>query len=368
MDPTGDILMAEATQVDREKLEIYLKQVSQQVMAGFNCSLSHVGDKLGLYRKLRDNGPVTSMEFAEATGLHERWLREWLRHQACVGQIDYSADDDSFSLSPEAAIVLCDDENPFYFAAGFQAVVATHEAVPKLGDSFRTGLGLTYDEQGEACACGIERLNNYVPRNELVQNILPSLSGVTDKLVSGARVADVGCGAGQATLVMAEAFPESDFVGYDTSDHALANANAHLKETELKNARFVNPTVEPLPRDGSVDFVTTFDVIHDAPYPGRLIADIHRCLNVDGTWLCSDIRSFPTFAENLRENPSAGLFYGFSLMICMSSSMSTPDGAGLGTLGFNEQVAREMSETAGFSRFARLEFGTAVNNYYEIRP
>ncbi|MCH2335992.1 MAG: methyltransferase domain-containing protein [Pseudomonadales bacterium] len=360
--------MAEATQVDREKLEIYLKQVSQQVMAGFNCSLSHVGDKLGLYRKLRDNGPVTSMEFAEATGLHERWLREWLRHQACVGQIDYSADDDSFSLSPEAAIVLCDDENPFYFAAGFQAVVATHEAVPKLGDSFRTGLGLTYDEQGEACACGIERLNNYVPRNELVQNILPSLSGVTDKLVSGARVADVGCGAGQATLVMAEAFPESDFVGYDTSDHALANANAHLKETELKNARFVNPTVEPLPRDGSVDFVTTFDVIHDAPYPGRLIADIHRCLNVDGTWLCSDIRSFPTFAENLRENPSAGLFYGFSLMICMSSSMSTPDGAGLGTLGFNEQVAREMSETAGFSRFARLEFGTAVNNYYEIRP
>jgi len=368
VDPTGDILMAEATQVDREKLEIYLKQVSQQVMAGFNCSLSHVGDKLGLYRKLRDNGPVTSMEFAEATGLHERWLREWLRHQACVGQIDYSADDDSFSLSPEAAIVLCDDENPFYFAAGFQAVVATHEAVPKLGDSFRTGLGLTYDEQGEACACGIERLNNYVPRNELVQNILPSLSGVTDKLVSGARVADVGCGAGQATLVMAEAFPESDFVGYDTSDHALANANAHLKETELKNARFVNPTVEPLPRDGSVDFVTTFDVIHDAPYPGRLIADIHRCLNVDGTWLCSDIRSFPTFAENLRENPSAGLFYGFSLMICMSSSMSTPDGAGLGTLGFNEQVAREMSETAGFSRFARLEFGTAVNNYYEIRP
>ena len=360
--------MAEATQVDREKLEIYLKQVSQQVMAGFNCSLSHVGDKLGLYRKLRDNGPVTSMEFAEATGLHERWLREWLRHQACVGQIDYSADDDSFSLSPEAAIVLCDDENPFYFAAGFQAVVATHEAVPKLGDSFRTGLGLTYDEQGEACACGIERLNNYVPRNELVQNILPSLSGVTDKLVSGARVADVGCGAGQATLVMAEAFPKSDFVGYDTSDHALANANAHLKETELKNARFVNPTVEPLPRDGSVDFVTTFDVIHDAPYPGRLIADIHRCLNVDGTWLCSDIRSFPTFAENLRENPSAGLFYGFSLMICMSSSMSTPDGAGLGTLGFNEQVAREMSETAGFSRFARLEFGTAVNNYYEIRP
>ena len=360
--------MAEAAQVDREKLEIYLKQVSQQVMAGFNCSLSHVGDKLGLYRQLRDNGPVTSVEFAEATGLHERWLREWLRHQACVGQIDYSAEDDSFSLSPEAAIVLCDDENPFYFAAGFQAVVATHKAVPKLGDSFRTGLGLTYDEQGEACACGIERLNNYVPRNELVQNILPSLNGVTDKLVSGARVADVGCGAGQATLVMAEAFPESDFVGYDTSEHALANAKAHLNETELKNVRFVNPTVDPLPRDGSVDFVTTFDVIHDAPYPDRLIADIRSCLKVDGTWLCSDIRSFPTFAENLAENPSAGLFYGFSLMICMSSSMSTPDGAGLGTLGFNEQVAREMSETAGFSRFARLEFGTAVNSYYEIRP
>ena len=108
--------MAEATQVDREKLETYVKQISQQVMAGFNCSLSYVGDKMGLYRQLRDEGPVTSTEFAECTGLHERWLREWLRHQACVGQIEYSADNDSFSLSPEAAIVLCDDENPFYFA------------------------------------------------------------------------------------------------------------------------------------------------------------------------------------------------------------------------------------------------------------
>ncbi|MEC9251547.1 MAG: class I SAM-dependent methyltransferase [Pseudomonadota bacterium] len=360
--------MAEATQVDREKLETFVKQVSQQVMAGFNCSLSHVGDKLGLYRQLRDEGPVTSTEFAECTGLHERWLREWLRHQACVGQIEYSADDDSFSISPEAAIVLCDDESPFYFAGGFQAVVATHDAVPKLGDAFRTGLGLSYDDQGEACACGIERLNNYVPKNELVQNILPALNGVTEKLASGAHVADVGCGAGQAILVMAEAFPESEFVGYDTSEHALANANAHLMETDLKNVRFVNPTVEPLPRDGSIDFVTTFDVVHDAPYPERLIADVYGCLKADGTWLCSDIRSLPTFAENLTENPSAGLFYGFSLMICMSSSMSTPDGAGLGTLGFNEQVARDMTETAGFSRFERLEFGTAVNSYYEIRP
>ncbi len=360
--------MAEPTQVDREKLETYVKQVSQQVMAGFNCSLSHVGDKLGLYHQLRDEGPVTSVEFAECTGLHERWLREWLRHQACVGQIDYSSEDDSFSLSPEAAIVLCDEENPFYFAGGFQAVVATHNAVPKLGDAFRTGLGLSYDDQGEACACGIERLNNYVPRNELVQNILPSLDGVVEKLTAGVRVADIGCGAGQAVLVMAEAFPASEFVGYDTSEHALNSAHAHLSETELTNVRFVNPATEPLPSDKSVDFVTTFDVVHDAPYPEQLIADVYGCLKTDGTWLCSDIRSFPTFAENLAENPSAGLFYGFSLMICMSSSMSTPDGAGLGTLGFNEKVAREMTEALGFSRFERLEFGTSVNSYYEIRP
>ena len=360
--------MAARRIADREKVEAFIKQTGQEVTAGFNCSLSYLGDRLGLYKAIDEIGPVSSDLLAAHTGLHERWLREWLRHQACVGHVEYLAADDAFYLTPEAAVVLCDDDHPMFFASGFGAVAATHAALPKMDEVFRTGLGLSYDDHGQACACGIERLNNYFPRNELVQNVLPMLDGVTDKLDSGASVADVGCGAGLALIEMAKAYPQATFVGYDTSSHALERAHANVEAQGLTNLRFSNPSVEPLPTDRSIDFVTTFDVVHDTPYPQQLIDGIYGSLREDGTWLCSDIKSFPTFEQNLNDNPSAAMFYGFSLMVCMSSSMSQPDGAGLGTLGFNEEVARDMSTNAGFTRFQPLDFDRGINSYYEIRP
>ena len=355
-------------EVDREKVEQFVKHASDQVAAGFNCSVSYLGDQLGLYKIIDKEGPLTSEQLAVSTGLHERWLREWLRHQACVGHLEYQTDADAFYLTPEAAVVLCDDDNPMFFASGFAAIASTHAALPKMPDVFRTGLGLSYDEHGEGCACGIERLNNYFPRNELVPKLIPQLDGIEEHLRQGAKVADVGCGSGIAVIEMAKAFPNSSFVGYDNSKHALERASHNLAENDLHNLAFVDPTHSPLPNDRSMDFVTTFDVIHDTPYPAEMIEAIYGSLKPEGTWLCSDIKSFPTFEKNLTENPSAALFYGFSLMVCMSSSMSTPDGAGLGTLGFNEKVAREMTKNAGFTRFEMLEIDKGINNYYQIRP
>lgn len=355
-----------AQQPDPERVEAFLKFVGAQVTAGFNCALSAVGDELGLYRELKEGGFQTSAEFADRTGLHERWLREWLRHQTCVGHLEY--EDGRFGLSAEAAVVLAEDGNPYFFASGYRAVAATYPAIPKLPDAFRTGLGLAYDDHGPACAHGIERMSAYMQRQELVPKLLPEVSGMVERLQQGASVADVGCGAGTALVAMAEAFPASTFVGYDTSQHARSRAERNIGASGASNARIADPAVEPLPHAPHFDLVTTFDVVHDTTHPAQLLAAIRAALKEDGVWLCSDIRSFPTFEQNLAEHPMASLLYGFSVTVCMSASLSTPDGAGLGTLGFNEEVARAMAAEAGFARFERLEHGNALNSFYAIRP
>ncbi len=255
-----------------------------------------------------------------------------------------------------------------YFASGFEAYVAVQSAVDKLPEAFRTGLGLSYDDHGPACAASVESLNNFVPRFMLTSQILPELDGICEALDQGIRVADVGCGAGIALIHMARAYPNSQFVGYEISKHALQRSRENIAAENLANVEICDVRENALPNDGTIDLVCTFDVVHDVPFPDRMIQDIRNALPQDGTWLCSDIRSFPTFAQNLYDNPNAYLMYGFSLLVCMSSAMSVPNGAGLGTLGFNEQVARQMTADAGFTRFRKLDFENATNSYYEIRP
>lgn len=352
---------------DRRKLEQYLERVTGSVAAGLNCAISSLGDQLGLYRALDELRIASCDDLAAHTGLNERWLREWLRHQACMGQIEYDADSDRFFLSPEAVAVLLDTSHPAYFGGAFESATASFGALPSLVTSFRTGLGLSYDEHGPGCASGIERMSRYFNEHTLVPDVLPLLDGTVDTLTRGARVADVGCGAGIATLAMAGAFPASMFVGYDISEHALARARDNQHASGLDNIRFVNPRQEPLPDSPVFDLITTFDVIHDAPHPQLLLDDIARALKPDGVYLCEDIRSFDSFAQNLAEHPLAGLLYGFSIMVCMSSSLSAKDGAGLGTLGFSESVAREMTRRAGFTRFRRIDYDNPMNNYYEVR-
>jgi SAM-dependent methyltransferase len=360
--------MTPRTELDEDRLRLFLRQVTGSISAGVNCAVTAVGDQLGLYRALHRLRVASAAELAAETGLHERWILEWLRHQACLKQIEYDAESDRFYLSPEAIEVLVDDSSKSYLMGGFQSVVATYPSVTGLAESFHTGLGKRYDDHGEGCACGIERMSTYASRYALFDEVLPRLDGVLAKLERGARVADVGCGGGRATIAMAETFPNSTFVGYDTSAHALERARANLGTLDLRNIRFVNPKDQPMPAAPTFDLVTTFDVIHDTTHPQQLVAAIRAALAADGTWLCSDIRSFPTFAENLAKHPIAGMLYGFSLMVCMSSSLATADGAGLGTLGFNEVVARGMASAVGFTRFRRIDYDNPMNNYYEIRP
>jgi SAM-dependent methyltransferase len=237
-----------------------------------------------------------------------------------------------------------------------------------LPDSFRTGIGYPYDFQGEDGAHGVAR--GFAPwyRHMLVPVVLQGLDGVVPKLEEGAKVADVGCGAGIALIEMAKAFPASEFHGFELSKIALGLAERNKDEASVVNAAFHEVRGEEVPGDGSYDFITSFDCIHDMTHPRQVISAIRRALKDDGTYLIADIKSYPTYEENLEQNPMVALMYGFSVLSCMSSALSEPDGEGLGTLGFHEGIAREMTKDAGFTRFEVKDFGNPINIYYEIRP
>ena len=258
--------------------------------------------------------------------------------------------------------------HPAFGMGMFHRLPQTMQALDLMPESFRTGMGHDYDSHGSEGAVGIERSFEPWNNHNLLRKVLPSMDGVVDLLHGGARVADVGCGAGGAVLLMAEAFPESTFVGYDISRHALDRAEAKLAESGLSNARFADPRDEQMPDDGSVDLVTTFDCIHDMAHPQPVVGAIREALGDEGHWLLVDIRAAETLAGNIEQNPMASLLYGVSVLACMSSALSEPGGEGLGTLGLPASKAQEMAERAGFTRFRTLDVQHPMNAFYEVRP
>jgi 2-polyprenyl-3-methyl-5-hydroxy-6-metoxy-1,4-benzoquinol methylase len=352
--------------VDGKKLQAGGQRLFDYLKGAVVSAMVHLGDKLGLYRALDGAGPLTTEELAQKTGLHERWVREWIRGQAAAGLIDYKGDG-RFGMSPEMAMLLADEESPKLAIGIFSDLPQRMTILEKLPEAFRSGIGLNYDARGPEGAQGIERVFGNWYRTALVPEVLPKLNGVVDKLHVGGKAADVGCGAGVALIEMAKAYPRSEFHGYDISQYALARAETNKARAGTRNATFHNARVEGLPADGSYDFITTFDCIHDMTNPAAVIRAIRAALKPGGTWLVADIKSAPTFEENLANNPMTAMLYAFSVLGCMSSALSEPGGAGLGTLGFNEQVARAMTAAAGFTRFTRLDFENPFNAYYEVR-
>lgn len=343
-----------------ERIFGYLKGMGVSAMI-------YLGDKLGLYQALDGAGPVTSGDLAKTTGLHERWIREWIRGQAAAGIIDYKGDD-RFELSPEIAAFLADEQSPKLAVGIFSDLPQRMAVVARLPQAFKTGIGLNYDARGPEGARGIERVFGNWYRFTFISQVLPKLDGVMTKLETGANVADVGCGAGVALVEMAKAFPKSAFHGYDISEHALARAEENKARAGVSNLTFHDARVDGLASDASFDFITTFDCIHDMTNPFEMIRAVRQAIKPDGTWFIADVKSLPTFEENLEKNPMTALLYAFSVMGCMSSALSESGGAGLGTLGFNEAVARRATAEAGFTRFVRHDFENPLNAYYEVRP
>jgi 2-polyprenyl-3-methyl-5-hydroxy-6-metoxy-1,4-benzoquinol methylase len=327
----------------------------------------HLGDRLGLYRAMAGQGPMTATDLAARTGLHERWLLEWLRNQAAA-QLLTTDDGEVFDLSAEAAACLADETGSLWFAAGaFRGGVATPDVVDRLADAFRTGVGLTYDQLGPSEAHMVERMLGPWSRLALVARVLPALDGVVERLVAGARVVDVGCGAGVALLTLAGAFPQSTFEGYDPSLHAIDRARTRVAELGLGNVTFRAEGAARLPSRPTFDFAMALDCLHDMPHPAEAIGAVRAAIQPDGTWLVKDIRAGATWADNQR-NPVLAMMYGTSVTTCMSSALSEPGGAGLGTLGLPRELLQRMCAEAGFTRFAVHDLDEPANLYYEIRP
>lgn len=352
--------------IDPEALQLFSLNVWGYKQGELVSLMIHLGDRLGLYKAMDGAGVVSAAELAERTGLQERWLLEWMKNQAAARILEYHKGD-RFELTAVGAAVLSDEENSLAFAAGAFGGGTTQEGVDRLADAFRTGIGSSYQDMGPNAAHSTERMLGPWTRLALVPQVLPALDGVAAKLEAGATVADVGCGAGVALLVMAEAYPNSQFHGYDPNQHGIDRAEAKAAEKGLGNVQFHVTGGEALPQDPTFDFVITFDCMHDMTRPAEVMAAIRKGLKTDGTWLIKDIRSKPNFEDNLR-NPMLAMLYGFSVSACMSSALSEPGGAGLGTLGFHPELAEEMVREAGFTRFTLHDFEDPGNLYYEVRP
>jgi SAM-dependent methyltransferase len=356
------------SRVDPERLRDFSRRLFGYLNGAVTSALVYLGDELGLYRALAE-GAAGSAELAGRCGLDERWVREWLYNQAAAGLLEaLPGDGERFALTAEGRAVLADESHPAFGAGMFSQLPQTLGVAERLRESFRSGIGLPYDAFGPAGARGIER--GFAPwlRSFLVPAVIGRVPGLHERLAAGARVADVGCGAGAALLLLAEACPAAELHGYELSRFALERAEQSRGRAGLANVRFHAVDEEPLPADARFDLVLSFDCLHDMTRPGAVAEAIRRALRDDGVWLIADIKSYPSFAENAAQNPMASLMYGFSVLTCMSSALSEPGGAGLGTLGLPEPRARELARAAGFGRFERLDVEHPVNAFYVARP
>lgn len=359
-------MIAAMTDVDQDQAMLFAFRVWGYKQGELVSLLIHLGDRLGLYRALDGIGPVTSNELAARTQLHPRWVREWLRGNAAADLL-VSEDGETFELSPEGAAVLAREDTSLFFAAGAFTSPTDITVVDELAEAFRTGIGLPYDRLGPGGAHSTERSLGPWARMALVPMIIPALEGVHDRLTSGCLVADVGCGAGVALTALAGAYPNATFHGYELSRHALDRAQGRIDELGLTNVELYHVRAEELPDDGRYGFVLTFDCLHDMTRPQDTIGAIRHTIDDDGTWLIKDIRCDDEWAVN-RRNPMLAMMFGFSVSTCMSSALSEPGGAGLGTVGFTRQVAERMVREAGFTHFEVHDFEDPANLYYEVRP
>jgi 2-polyprenyl-3-methyl-5-hydroxy-6-metoxy-1,4-benzoquinol methylase len=357
--------MATTQDLDPKEVGLFALKVYKYREGERISLLIHLGDRLGLFTSMWDAGPLTAQELAGRTGLHERWLREWLRAMGAAELLD-TDDGETFELNEVGAAVLADEQDSLYFAAGAFGVPPDPSYVDRLAESFQTGIGLTYDDFGEGAAHSTQRMLGPWSRLALVPFILPAIDGVTEALQAGAEVVDVGCGAGVALATMAEAFPKSRFLGVDPSEIAIGMARQAVEASGLENLRFEVAGGESLPSEPTFDLVLTFDCLHDMPRPKDTIAAIATSLKDDGVWLCKDIKCGADYTANER-NPLRAMMYAISVTSCMASAMSEPDGAGLGTLGLPPEVLEEYCTDAGFGSFTIHDFNDPANLYYEIR-
>lgn len=336
---------------DENKLNAFVGQVLGDLGGAYSAALVKIGDQLGLYRELQQGGPATSSELAERTGCSERYLREWLAHHAASNYLEYDQSTKRFRLAPEQAMVFADEDSPVYMIGGFENAFATFENEPKVREGFRTGEGVAWGDQAHCMFCAVAKFFRPGYMHNLVQSWLPALDGVVDKLERGARVADLGCGHGHSTLLMAAAFPNSTFVGYDFHGGSIEAANVHREEHGLDagRVRFEQATASDF-EEGDFDLITCFDALHDMGDPVGAAAHVFEQLKPDGTWMVVEPMAADELSANF--NPVGRLFYAASTSICVPTALAQNTGFALGAQA-GERKLTEVIRDGGFSTVRR---------------
>ena len=354
-----------ATSVDPEKLNAFVGKFLNDLGAALHGPSILLGEQLGLYKALgNEPTPVTSSEFAKKTGTRERYLREWLAGQAASGYVEYDPATDRYWMTPEQKFALTDEESPVYIPGAFYTVSSVYKDQRKLAEAIKGGKGFGWHEHHNDLFVGTRKFFRPGYIANLVSGWLPALEGVVPKLKAGARVADVGCGLGASTIIMAKAFPKSEFIGFDYHTESIEWArNQAVTEDVSRNTDFEVATAKDY-RGKEYDLVTFFDCLHDMGDPVGAAKHVRQSLKPDGTWMVVEPFAKETVASNL--TPVGRVFYNASLLICVPSSLAQEVGLGLGAQASDASL-HEVFRGAGFTRI-RKAVETPFNRIFEVRP
>ncbi len=349
--------------VDMAKLETLLGKMVSDMGAAAIAPLVMLGDKLGLYRALAANDPISTEDLAEKTGTTERYVREWCAAQAGSGYIDYDAASGNFSMSPEQQAVFADSDSPACMTGGYYAIGSMFIDEPKITHAFKSGEGVSWGDHSDCLFCGTEKFFRPGYQASLISEWLPALNGVTAKLEAGAKVADVGCGHGASTIVMAKAYPNSTFIGFDFHEGSIDQANDRARDAGLSNLSFEVATAKNFPGK-DYDLVAYFDCLHDMGDPVGAAAHTRQALKADGTMMVVEPFAKDGLEDNL--NPVGRMYYAFSTMICTPASISQEVGLALGAQAGPKRLEKVVRE-GGFTKFA-VATETPFNLILDVQP
>jgi SAM-dependent methyltransferase len=349
--------------VNTDRLNDFLGRFVGDLGATVHAGMVVLGEKLGLYKALR-SGPMTCAELAAKTSTDERYLREWLSSQAAGGYVMFDAASNTFFLNEEQAFALAVEDSPAYVPGAFELALGSLNAVPRLTEAFRTGAGMGWHEHDARVFHGCEKFFRPGYMANLVSAWIPALDGVQEKLGAGARVADVGCGQGASTVLMAQAFPKSHFCGFDYHDESIAAARKSAERAGVADrVTFEVAKAKEYPGK-NLDFVAVFDCLHDMGDPVGAAAHVLRSLRPDGTWMIVEPFAHDELKDNL--NPVGRVYYSFSTLLCTPCSRSQEVGLCLGAQAGQSRIG-QVVQSAGFTRFRRAA-ETPFNLVYEARP
>jgi SAM-dependent methyltransferase len=348
--------------IDPGRLEAFLGKVVSDFGAAMSATLVYIGQKLGLYRALADAGPLTPAELAERTNTAERYVREWLLNQAAGGYVEYEAESDKYWLSPEQAVALTDEASPYFVGGGFYLVKALVRAEPRIADAFRTGEGMLWGEHDPDLFVGTERFFRPGYTAHLVAQWIPSLTGAEEKLRAGATVADVGCGHGASTIILAREYPNSRFFGYDNHAPSIAKATEAAKNAGLEDRVSFEVSDAASYRDRQYDLIAFFDCLHDMGDPEGAMRHAFDTLAADGCVMIVEPMAADTVEGNF--NVVGRTFSAASTLCCTANSLAL-GGPALGAVA-PERAIRAVAEAGGFTEFRRAS-ETPFNRVFEAR-